>query len=158
MTGVSIRVDVQDAQVRQALGALLDRGTDLRPAMDKIGSALASLVDTMPPRERQPAAFVFPISETAGPNTVAMAVVQRVVARFGVLLVLGNLADKRGEKAARELEAVKDTVRGVFLGWAPLAGFEPCVFIGSRVVELRNGTIWWLLEFTSDTYIRNTTN
>jgi phage virion morphogenesis protein len=44
MTGVSVRVEVKDAAVQAALGALLARAGDLTPAMDEIGGALVASV------------------------------------------------------------------------------------------------------------------
>ena len=44
MTGVGIKVSVDDAVVRRALDGLQARGEDLTPAMDEIGAALVSSV------------------------------------------------------------------------------------------------------------------
>lgn len=102
-----------------------------------------------PPKEKQPAAYVMPIAETAGPNRLANGVRQQVAARVGVVLALGNLSDRRGGPAAEALEAVRDAVKAALVGWPPSADDEPLTFAQGRAVTFADGVFWWQDEFAT---------
>lgn len=102
-----------------------------------------------PPRGRQPAAYVIPIAETGGPNSLVNAVRQQVVARVGVVLALGNLEDPRGQGATKALEGVRAGVRGALLGFAPTTDDDPLTFVRGAAVAFRDNVLWWLDEYQS---------
>lgn len=62
MTGVQIRVGIEDKAARQALDQLLAAGEDLTPAMDAIGAALALSTDERFELERGPGGSPWPPS------------------------------------------------------------------------------------------------
>lgn len=109
----------------------------------------AALRGEAPPRERQPAAYVLPLVDAAGRNDLVNAIRQNVVARFGVVLALGNLRDPHGATASVAIEGVRDAVRDALLGWAPTAEHDPVVYAGGRMVGLKDGVVWWQDDFTT---------
>ena len=117
------------------------------------GAAGFAGLSVNPPKEKQPAAYVIPVADSAGGNLVANRVRQKVEKRFGVILVLGNLRDRRGATASRQMEAIEDSVIAALLGWPPVAGLLGCLYAGGRVIDFRDGAVWRLLEFTTDSYI-----
>lgn len=121
------------------------------PTVKSVAGAaeFAAAAKNAPPRERQPAAFVIPVAETAGPSRLVNAVRQQVAARIGVVLAIGGHADPRGEGAAEDIEAVRKSVRDALLGWAPTADDEPLTFVRGAAVAFKDGVLWWLDEFQS---------
>ena len=125
------------------------------PALKLVaGAAELAALRNNPPKSRQPAAYVLPIADTAGPNSVAMAVSQQVTERFGVALALGSHEDPRGGAASEAMETVKRAVRDALLGWPPETGMEGCHYAGARTIDFRGGVVWLLLEFTTTYHIR----
>lgn len=120
------------------------------------GAAAFMALRTNPPKSKQPAAYVFPVADKAGPNALAMAVDQEVTERYAVALALGNFKDRRGETATQQMETIRDSVRDALLGWVPEAGKEGCLYAGGRVLDMRDGVVWWQLEFTATYHIRAT--
>ncbi|QCN98912.1 hypothetical protein D3093_26880 (plasmid) [Azospirillum argentinense] len=98
-----------------------------------------------PPLHLQPAAFVVPVSERPGENRAAGAVAQVNTVTFGVVLVMTNLADPRGEAAGDALELVRGEVRTALLGWRPDGASGACHYAGGETVEIDNkGALWWI--------------
>lgn len=108
--------------------------------------SFAALGDN-PPKHRQPMAWVIPIGDSGGANRVATGVIQRVTDRVGVVLALGNLADRRGAAASQTVETVKESVRTALAGWQPTADHTALIFRQGRALRLDNGVVWWLDEF-----------
>lgn len=103
-----------------------------------------------------PAAYVLPISEAAGENQIAVnAVSQRVRIRFGVILMVRNVRDPRGEEAHDAgLDDLRGQVTAALVGWEPDAAHDPCTYAGGRLLELADGAIWWQDEFITAHYLR----
>lgn len=116
------------------------------------GAAGMAALDGKAPAQR-PAAYVIPIRETAGQNAVAMAVRQRVAVTFGVVIAHGNRRDARGEAASRELEAIESEVMAAVLGWQPANGYEACTYARTATVLIRDGVVWRLQEYATETRI-----
>lgn len=109
-----------------------------------------------PPKDKQPAAFVLPVSDTAGQNNLVNAVSQRIAETFGVVLCLGNLSDSVGGTATEKLEAIKIEVMDALINWEPTAAHDPVTYKSGRVVAMHNGVVWWLLEFNTAHHYRKT--
>lgn len=109
---------------------------------------LASIKDN-PPKERQPAAYVIPIADQAVPNRLVNAIRQQVTTRFGVVLALGNLGDRRGEASSKAIEAIRAEARTALLGWSPAAADDPITFVRGSMVALKDGVAWWQDEFAT---------
>ena len=118
------------------------------------GAAEFAAVKANPPKNRQPAAYVVPNSDSAGPNRVAVnAVRQRNQINFAVVLAIGNLRDRRGGTATRSLEALRDEVIAALLGWPPTADHEQVEYDGGLVIDFRDGVVWWQLDFRTATHL-----
>lgn len=124
------------------------------PALKLVDGAVGFAgLSVNPPKSKQPAAYVIPITDSAGANAVANEVRQKVEKRFGVVLVLGNFKDHRGATASQQMEAIENSVINALLGWSPEADLSGCLYAGGRVVDFRDGAVWRLQEFTTDRYI-----
>jgi len=107
-------------------------------------------------RNKTPAAYVVPLTETARPNSSATLVVrQQVTQQFGVIFALSNLRDNRGEKALEDLHQVRQQVFEKLLGWAPPGEQSLMEFGGGRLLEMDNQVVWWQDEFLIDIQLRS---
>ena len=120
------------------------------------GAAEFAALKTNPPKSKQPAAYVVPLSDRAGRNTRINAVAQQVTARVAVVLALGNLGDRRGDSASKTIETLRGDVRAALLGWAPTAADDPMEYVAGRVLALRDGVVWWQDEFRTTSLISAT--
>ncbi|MBL0142659.1 MAG: hypothetical protein IPP91_11300 [Betaproteobacteria bacterium] len=90
-----------------------------------------------------PAAFLLPLAETASENQRVNAVLHQVGAAVGVVIVVRNLADARGDQAVGDLETARAWARTKLLGWQPSGAHDPVEYAGGRVLALANGYLWW---------------
>lgn len=111
------------------------------------GAAKFAALKSNPPVSKQPAAWVFPVSDAPGANALAVGVRQRVVERIGVALALGDVGDRRGEAAAKSIETLRDEVRDAIVGWQPSAAFDQFTYARGALVDFRNGVVWFEMEF-----------
>lgn len=111
----------------------------------------------LPPRHLLPAAYVVPVSERAGDNRLTNAVAQRGEAVFGVLLVLSDLSDPRGDAAGDMLDVVRAEVSAALLGWTPPGATGPLLYDGGDAVDLDpNGAVWWMDRYRAPFALRKT--
>ena len=90
-----------------------------------------------------PCAFVIPLEETPTPSEVEGIVIQRVVAAVGIVLVVRNVSDPKGEAAHVDLELLRKDVKDLLLGWQPTDALEPLERGHSGLLAFRNGHMWW---------------
>lgn len=67
----------------------------------------------------QPAAYVMPTEESAGPNDQQNGLRQTITERFEVVISLDNRADRRGQSSAEQLDQFKSAIFKAILGWRP---------------------------------------
>jgi hypothetical protein len=120
-----------------------------RPPLRQVeGAGEYAALTAPPPLARQPAAFVIPLTETGGPNNLAAGPVrQRIAQTFGVVLLLGNLRDARGQSAAAALVGVQQAVRAALIGFQPTADHDPIEFRRGQLIDIAEGALAWQDEF-----------
>lgn len=101
-----------------------------------------------------PAAYVIPLADKASGNELETGVEQHVVARFGVALAIRNIKDARGQAGQAALKTLRDAVSVVLLGWEPLAGYDPVLYVGGQLIKIGNGVLWWQDEYVTGYYRR----
>lgn len=117
---------------------------------------LAALIDQniVPTVSRRPAAYVVPLSDQGGRNILTRpAVRQKITVRFGVLTMLGNVADPRGEASSIAIEAQLAENIAALLGWKPAATDSPVIYTDGRLAGFRSGVVIWLQRFTTGRHI-----
>lgn len=67
----------------------------------------------------QPAAYVMPTEESAGPNEQPNGLRQTITERFEVVISLDNRTDRRGQASAEQLDLFKSAIFKAILGWRP---------------------------------------
>lgn len=99
MTGVTLRIDLDDADLSDALAAMIARGEDLTPAMDSIGMGLeASII------ERFNETSIAPSGAAWTPSKAAQEEGRRT------LIKSGNLRDSITHRASRDETQVGSNV------------------------------------------------
>jgi hypothetical protein len=130
------------------LEAFRARIEDQVPALaDVLGSASYVAAAVTKPT-RTPCAYVVPLADAAGENQLVNAVSQRLTEQFGVIFVLKNVTDQRGDKVNADLAVLRDAVRAALLGWAPTGEHEPTVRGQGRLLDFKDQLLWW-----QDTYL-----
>ena len=79
-----------------------------------------------------PAAYVVPLREDAGSMDDAVGYYQVVTNTFGVILLVSNFADERGQDASRWIELLKPEVFKAILSWT----MKPRDHLRGRVFDL----------------------
>lgn len=103
-----------------------------------------------------PSAFVIPLAESAKPGGLLGVHDQCIAVAFGVVLVVANLRDARGDAAMQDLTPLRMQVRQALAGWTPVpADGEPVQMAGGRLLRLAESRLWWSDEFTVETYFRS---
>jgi hypothetical protein len=102
-----------------------------------------------PPAARQPAAYVMPLGGTPGPNTLAGHIRQRMQESIGVVILLGNLRDVRGDAAMDAIEPVYRAVRAALVGFVPDPAYEAFLLGPARLLDFADGVIAWQESFST---------
>jgi len=105
------------------------------------GAAAYSRLSAPPPLAKQPAAYVVPVGDQAGPNQLANAVRQPITRSIGVIIFATDLGDARGAGAAEDLELALSATRAALLGWA-VAPIEP-VTLGAAGITFGGAPVQW---------------
>jgi hypothetical protein len=125
------------------------------PALRQVqGAAEFRAVKAAPPAHLMPAAWVVPIAEDARPSEAANALRQVQTTVFGVLLAVGDRADRRGEAAGDDLDAVKAALHAALIGWTPPGASGPVEYVGGDVLEVETAALWWLAKYQVNDILR----
>lgn len=90
-------------------------------------------------------ALVMDLAELAeAPATITDVHMQRLGARFGVLLAL---PDQRRRDRTTGLRALRAQVRAALLGWVPFADATETAFVSGQMNDAKAGVVWWLDVF-----------
>lgn len=102
-----------------------------------------------------PVAYVIPLRDNAGASQIEGAVLQQVKEQFGVMLVVSNLRDAKGEAAQAEFERLRKLVISSLLGFFPGTDYDPVEYVGGAILKIDAQTLWWQLTFTTGYMERN---
>lgn len=122
-------------------------------ALRSVGASadLDAAIDGAPP---VPAAFVLPLGETGADTGLINGTGERDVQTFGVVHVINNRRDAKGEASLDDLKNHRLNLRAALVGWVPDAATgEPVKFAAGRLLRLDGeGRLWWIDEFQLITY------
>lgn len=101
-----------------------------------------------------PSAYVYPLSEVPGPNTLQNVQNQVVTARMAVAIAVRNLADPVGYAAQKELKLLRQETFKALLGWAPDSESDTVKAGPGRLMKFSDQVLWWQDEYTTQFYRR----
>lgn len=141
-----MNLDLADVVERLALSSILKR----------VGGAADFAAAQNDLKGKMPAAYVLPLSASAGPNLYATtAMEQSLSEEFAVILAVQNLRDARGEASLGNLRTARQAVLGQLLGWTPdAATFDLFEFSGGRLLALEDAVMWWQDQYRTRSLIR----
>ena len=122
--------------------------TDLK----KIGLS-ANLAQAQKELKQDPAAFVFPGPDKAGPNTLVNAVSQSVSATVSIVIAIKHAGAKTGGKNIDELNVVRQQINDALLGWQPADADDQVEYANGRLIGFNNQVLWWIDNYQT-TYTR----
>ena len=138
------------------LEPIAERLKDQVQALRAVDGA-AELAGAMERLRNPPEAFVLLLAEDAGDNVLGdLAVAQMCRARFGVVLIVRNLASAAGAAAAEELRQLRLAVRQALVGWQHPDGECATTFVRGRLVSFNDQLLSWQDEFQTEFQIRAT--
>jgi hypothetical protein len=114
----------------------------------------ADLANILQGRMSDPGCYVFEERETAGENSLATAVVQRVMQQFSVIIVVRNVKDSKGADAADTSYSLQASVITALVGWTPSANAEPLEYVSGSLVSFENGFLIYKNTFKTAQYLR----
>lgn len=102
-----------------------------------------------------PAAYVIPLADVAKPSDLyGIAIEQKVVERFAVILAVSNARDVRGDAVNAPLETFRRATIDALLGYQPTADYDPVQYGGGKVLAMDVTTLFWQLEFVTGYFER----
>lgn len=114
------------------------------PALKAVGTAANFQVAVENNPAVTPCCFVITLDEQPGPNKLADCVVQQHVnLTVGIILVVRNLKDARGEAAGVDMETLRKLVKDQVFGWQVSSEFDPFERGGSHLLTFKDGHMWW---------------
>lgn len=102
-----------------------------------------------------PFAYVVPLREDAGEQESQNAYYQIVTNTFGVIVLVPNCADERGQDAGRWIEALRPEIFRALLSWhmEPKSEFSEIVYQGGSLIYMDAARAAYQFEFSFETYL-----
>ena len=102
-----------------------------------------------------PFAYVAPLREDAGAQESNNGYYQVITNTFGVIVVVPNCADERGQDAGRWLEVPRPEIFRAILSWhmKPKDEFSEIVYEGGVLINIDAARAAYQFEFSFETYI-----
>jgi hypothetical protein len=115
------------------------------PALRQVLYALTGAVPTS-----YPAAYVYPLNDSAGDNPFIGAHSQIITSRFGVEIMLKHAGQAAsGGPAAEALETIRAEILAALKGWQPSLAHEPIAYAAGRLLSFDAGMAIWREEYVT---------
>lgn len=98
-----------------------------------------------------PAGYVIPMDDEPYEQESSNGYKQRVTEVFGVIVVLNNSVDERGQASIHTVEAIKKELFKALLGWSPDDEHDRIEYDGSQLMDMNRAHLYYRFEFKSDT-------
>ncbi len=104
-----------------------------------------------------PAAFVLPLADKVDNIDMTGGTEEQSIDAFGVIHVLSNVRDPRGDASLDDLKTFRANLRTALVGWVPDAtNGEPVHRTGGHLLSLDDKSrLWWIDEFQLTSYYRS---
>jgi len=103
-----------------------------------------------------PAAYVVPLDDAAELNRSQTGYQQRINDNFGVVCVVSNLVDERGQSATDALDTLRSELWAALLGWEPGVDYDRISYGGGALLALDRQRLDYQFEFNSQLSIDTT--
>jgi hypothetical protein len=102
-----------------------------------------------------PVAVVIPLEDAASDNTLLDGNQQTVTETIGVIAEFDATADRRGQTAVSQVEAMKYSLFGALLNWLidPTRSARGLYYAGGELVTFDRARLFWMFRFSFDAQI-----
>ena len=100
-----------------------------------------------------PAAYVIPLDDDAGEQQSENGYSQIVRDGFGVIVVMSNTPDERGQGSIVSVSAIRAVLWAALLAWRPDAAHGPIHYEGGQLLDLDRARLYYQFEFSAATEI-----
>lgn len=100
-----------------------------------------------------PAAYVVPLDDDAGEQQSENGYSQIVRDGFGVIVVMSNAPDERGQGSIVSVSAIRAVLWSALLAWKPDASHGPVQYEGGQLIDLDRARMYYQFEFSAATEI-----
>lgn len=102
-----------------------------------------------------PAAYVVPLREDASENQSATSYYQTITNTFGVIVLVSNVADVRGQGATASLHTIRPELFKALLSWQqePRDEHSEIVYEGGSLLYMDDARLAFQFEFSFETYL-----
>ena len=102
-----------------------------------------------------PVAVVIPLADEVTDNQELDGNIQTVTETIGVIVEFDSTADRRGQTAVSQVEAMKYSLFSALLNWAvnPARGARGLYYAGGELVTFDRARLFWMWRFSFDAQI-----
>ena len=102
-----------------------------------------------------PTAVVIPLEDEPGSNDLLDGNVQTVIETIGVIVEFNASADRRGQTAVSQVEAMKYQIFGALLNWNidPERGARGLYYAGGELLTFDRARLFWMYRMSFDATI-----
>lgn len=100
-----------------------------------------------------PHAFVIPLDDRPSESITENTNRQPLIDSFGVVVVVSNGVDERGQGAVASVESIRRDLWRALLGWSPSAEYHGIEYEGGSLQAMDRARLWWQFEFGAQTEI-----
>jgi hypothetical protein len=98
-----------------------------------------------------PCAFVMPLSDEVSENATAGSIVTQVVEeRFGIIVIVANTTDPRGQAGGESLDDLRAELWDALLGWEPDGSHTPLEYRGGRHLAMNRARLIHQFDFATN--------
>jgi hypothetical protein len=134
-----------------ALGRRIGGAADF----DKGIETVVAIKDPVTGKFAYPVAVVIPLEDEAASNDLMDGVVQVVTETVGIIVEFDATADRRGQAAVSQVEAMKYALFGAVLNWLidPNRGARGLYYAGGELLDFDRARLFWMFRFSFDATI-----
>lgn len=97
-----------------------------------------------------PSSFVVPLDDNAEKNQSLTGYRQTVQDSFGVIVILSNALDERGQSAYDQLDTIRSELWAALLGWKPNDDYCRVEYLGAALLMIDRYRMIYQFEFSAE--------
>ncbi len=134
-----------------ALGGRIGGAADF----DKGVETVIAITDPVTKQFVYPVAVVIPLEDDPGTNDLLDGNLQLVTETIGIIVEFDATADRRGQGAASQVEAMKYSLFSAVLAWVidPNRGARGLFYAGGELLEFDRARLFWMFRFSFEATI-----
>ncbi|WP_157669908.1 hypothetical protein [Chitinibacter sp. GC72] len=119
------------------------------PLLKSVGGAADYAEGKKLLKHQLPAAFVIPLGDIDGPNSVVGEVHQERRTAFALIFAQSNLKKAGGVDDVDELQQLRAQVRDALLGWLPPECDQAIEAAGGKLLDFDDAVLWWQDDYAT---------